>query len=61
MHDRLARLSETDRESHIAFTLGVQALFGLNDHFDLLVGWDRYYLDDNDADAFWIGIQGSVF
>ncbi|HED64583.1 MAG TPA: hypothetical protein ENJ09_03405 [Planctomycetes bacterium] len=52
-------VSRSDR-SGIDPTIGVAATLGLTDRLDLRAAWDRYYLDGDSADAFWLGVQWGV-
>lgn len=48
--------AEVDRDG-VDPTVGIAATIGLTDRWDLRAGWDRYWLDDDAADAFWLGVQ----
>ena len=41
-------------------TFGAAATFGLRERWDLRAAWDRFYLDGDAADAFWIGVQARL-
>ncbi len=42
-------------------TVGIAATIGLKGRWDLRAAWDRYYLDDEAADAFLIGLQVGLY
>jgi hypothetical protein len=37
--------------------VGIEALFRVHEIADVTLAWDRYYLDDNEGDVIWLGVQ----
>jgi len=38
----------------------VQALVPLGNSFSAVFAWERFMLDDNEADTIWVGFQGAL-
>lgn len=47
-------------ESGVDLNYGLQALVPLGNSFSAVFAWERFMLDDNEADAIWFGVQGAL-
>ncbi len=53
------QIAEID-ESGVDLNYGIQALVPLGNGFSAAFAWERFMLDDNEADSIWVGFQGAL-